>query len=120
MWRYYNANPLGRNVNDCTVRAISLATERTWDETYQRLADYGRLAGITFSEVEFINDYLADRYDRYCPERGVETVKDFVNLKLPGRWLITIRGHITCVVDGVLYDTFDCSENYIWCIYRVK
>ena len=49
MWRYYNANPLGRNVNDCTVRAISLATERTWDETYQRLADYGRLAGITFS-----------------------------------------------------------------------
>ena len=48
------------------------------------------------------------------------TVGDFVNLNLPGRWLITMRGHITCVIDGMLYDTFDCSDNYIWCIYRVK
>jgi len=31
MFKYYNANPLGRHVNDCSVRAISLATERTWD-----------------------------------------------------------------------------------------
>lgn len=23
-------------------------------------------------------------------------------------------------IDGILYDTFDCSDNYIWCIYRVK
>ena len=52
--------------------------------------------------------------------RKTETVGDFVNLNLPGRWLITMRGHITCVIDGILYDTFDCSDNYIWCIYRVK
>ena len=38
MWEYYNANPLGRKVNDCTVRAISLATEKSWDETYKILS----------------------------------------------------------------------------------
>lgn len=120
MWEYYNANPLGRNVNDCTVRAISLATEKSWDETYQILADYSRLQGITFSEVEFINDFLADRYERFCSKQKTKTVKDFLKLNLTGRWLITMRGHITCVIDGVLYDTFDCSEGYVWCIYKVK
>ena len=29
MWQYYNANPLGRKVSDCAVRAISRATEQT-------------------------------------------------------------------------------------------
>ena len=120
MWQYYNANPLGRKVSDCAVRAISLATEQTWDDTYIMLSEYGRQQGITFSEVEFINDFLSERYKRYCPPRKTETVGDFVNLNLPGRWLITMRGHITCVINGILYDTFDCSDNYIWCIYRVK
>lgn len=31
MYKYYNANPLGRHVSDCSVRAISLATDRSWD-----------------------------------------------------------------------------------------
>ena len=34
MYEYYNANPYGRHVSDCSVRAISLATEQSWEETY--------------------------------------------------------------------------------------
>ena len=30
----YNANPLDRRGNDCTIRAISLFTGKTWDEVY--------------------------------------------------------------------------------------
>jgi len=52
------------------VRAIALATDSTWDETYRKLADYSREQGITFSEVEFINDYLYERYERFCPPKG--------------------------------------------------
>jgi hypothetical protein len=40
MYKYYNANPLGRHVNDCTVRAISLATEKSWDETFEELSKF--------------------------------------------------------------------------------
>lgn len=36
-----------------------------------------------------------------------------MNKKLDGRWLITMRRHIICVIGGILYDTFDCSENCI-------
>ena len=120
MFEYYNANPLGRIVNDCTVRAISLATERSWDATYMELSEYARQQAITFSEIEFINEYLAERYKRYCSASRMEKLKDFLALKLPGRWLITMSGHITCAIDGVCYDTFDPSERYIWCVYKVK
>lgn len=122
MYRYYNNNPFGRNVNDCSVRAIALATERSWDDTYKELSNFARKEGITFSEVEFINDYLSERYPRYCQDmkNKIETLGDFLNLQLPGRWLVTMSGHITAVIDGVCYDTFDPSDRYIWCAYKVK
>ncbi len=120
MFEYYNANPLGRHVSDCSVRAISLATGRSWDETYQELAEFARQQAITFSEVEFLNDYLAEQYPRFCPEQKINTLQDFLDLQLPGYWLVTMSGHITCVIDGVCYDTFDPSDRYIWCIYKVK
>lgn len=121
MFQYYNNNPFGRHVNDCTVRAIALATGRSWDQTYKILSNYAREEGITFSEVEFINEYLSEKYERICqsPESKSIIVGDFVNLQLPGRYLITMSGHITCVIDGVIFDTFDPSERYIWCIYKV-
>lgn len=122
MFKYYNANPLGRNVNDCSVRAISLAEEKTWDSTYQELSEFARQDGITFSEIEFIDKYLDSKYECYCFNRdnNIYTVQDFLKLKLPGRWLITMAGHITCVIDGICYDTFDPSDRLIWCIYKVR
>lgn len=121
MFVYYNNNPFKRHVNDCSVRAIALATNRSWNLTYKELSDYARKEGITFSEVEFINEYLSRRYPRYCEKERdkVVTVGDFSDLKLKGRWLCTMGGHITCVIDGVIYDTFDPSERYLWCAYYV-
>lgn len=118
-YRYYNNNPFQRNVSDCTVRAIALATNKSWDETYQHLSDYARSQGITFSEIEFINDYLSRKYPRYCQDKKVATVGEFADLQLPGRWLVTMGGHITCVINGTIFDTFDPSERYLWCAYYV-
>lgn len=114
---YYNNNPLGRRVSDCSVRAIALATRRTWDQTYKELSNYAQEQAITFSEIEFINEHLSRQYERFCWGGG--TVGDFADLKLSGRWLVTMSGHITCVIDGVIYDTFDPSDRLLWCAYYV-
>ncbi len=122
MFQYYNNNPFGRRVNDCVVRAIALATRRSWDDTYQQLSNFARKEGITFSEIEFINEYLSNLYPRFCQREGnkITTVGDFSKLELKGRWLITMSGHITCVIDGIIYDTFDPSERLMWCAYLVE
>lgn len=120
MFKYYNANPLGRNVNDCTVRAFALATDQSWEEAYDMLANSAKKECITFSEMDFINEFLKKNYCMYKLPRGVYQLQDFLDLKLKGRWLITMPNHITCVIDGVCYDTFDPSEKFVWCAYQIK
>lgn len=121
MFKYYNANPRNRQVNDCTVRAISLATGRTWDQAYEELSKFAQAQAIMPDEVDYINEYLGRRYRRACGCQGEKiTVGDFVRLYPYGIFLITMSGHITCAINGTIYDTFDPSDRYVWDAYIVK
>ena len=42
---YFNPNPEGKQVGDCTVRAIAKATGKGWDETYVGLCLQGLKMG---------------------------------------------------------------------------
>ena len=116
-YRYYNANPLNNNIADCTVRAISTAQGKTWDETYVELSKLAQKEGMLFSDVEFIERYLDKRYPREC--HYSKTVGEFMKEFPRGTYLITIPGHITCVKNGVLLDTFDCRPRRMWCAWKV-
>lgn len=122
MFQYYNANPLGRRVNDCTVRAISLATGDSWDETYIKLSEAARKICVMPDNVKYIDGYLKRNFEEifYCPNSCQATVGDFAAERLSGRYLITMNGHITCCIDGCIYDTFDPSDRIIWGIYKVR
>ena len=43
MYNHFNPNPCGKNVGDCTVRAIVKATGMDWGEIYLRLCIQGYL-----------------------------------------------------------------------------
>lgn len=119
-FEYYNANPLGRQVNDCTVRAISLALNLTWDQAYEMLSRIAQDQAIMPDEVEYVDKYLRERFERICGCRESNvTVGDFVKKHPKGTYLITMSGHITCCRDGCIYDTFDPSARYIWDVYKI-
>jgi hypothetical protein len=120
-YQFFNANPLGRRVNDCTVRAISLATKRSWDETYEQLSKYAQAQGILLDEVLYIDEYLNERYPKiFSKRRGTDlTVEEFVDNHPKGVFLITMNGHITCCVDGCIYDTFNPKDRLVWDVYIV-
>ena len=123
MFRYYNANPRGRNVNDCTVRAISLATNRSWDETYNELSKFAQAQAIMLDEVAYIDEYLERNFEKVCgcgKRNRKISVGEFVHENPVGMYLITMNGHITCAIDGHIYDTFDPSDKLVWDAYRVK
>lgn len=121
MFKYYNANPRKRNVNDCTVRAISLAEGKTWDETYEELSKFAQAQAIMPDDVLYIDEYLSRKYTKICGcKRYKITVADFVRENPFGIFLITMNGHITCCIDGCIYDTFDPSDRYVWGAYKVQ
>lgn len=122
MYRYLNKNPESRDVEDCTVRSISVAQGKTWDATYNELSDLARDKGLMFSSTEFIDSYLDERYERTCYKNNkvAMTVGEFVETHPTGTYLITMRNHITCAKNGVLYDTWDPSDRLIWCAWEVN
>ena len=121
MWRYLNKNPLARDTNDCVIRSISCAESRSWDDVYMELSKLAQEQGIILDDVNFVEPYLDSKYSRICynNEDSTMTVEDFIKTNPQGTFLVTMRGHITCVKDGVLYDTFDCRNRKIWCAWEV-
>lgn len=118
MYRFFNANARGNFVNDCVIRAISFAEYKTWDETYKELSILAQDEGVLLDNVEFVEDYLDKRYDR-IPHKS-KTIKELIEEYPLGTYLITMAGHITVVRDGILYDTFDCSNRKIWSVWEVN
>lgn len=117
MYRFHNANSKGNFVNDCVVRAISVAEGKSWDTTYEELSDIAQQEGNLLDDVNFVESYLDKRYKRtpHCSR----TVGEFMEEYPKGIYLITMEGHITVVIDGVLYDTFDCRNRRMWCAWEV-
>lgn len=118
MYKYMNKNPENNDIEDCTVRAISVAEGISWDEAYDNLSDSARDMGLMMSSVEAIEEYLDERYERVPIFE--ETVGEFIYYHRYGTFLITMNGHITVLKDGINYDTFDCSNRIIWSAWQVN
>ena len=118
MYKYYNANSQGNFVNDCVIRAIAVAENATWGDTYDDLSRIAKKNGILLDDVDFVEPLLDYRYDR-IPFLNNISVGDFVTSHPIGTYLITMKGHITVVRDGILYDTFDCRDRMIKDVWEV-
>lgn len=117
-YRFYNANVKGNFVNDCTIRAISTAEGKTWDETYGELSIIAQKNGIILDDVDFIVPLLDSRYKRIKPPKM--TVGEFADNNTNHIYLITMKGHITCCKYGVIIDTWDCRNKFIEYVWLVK
>lgn len=106
----YNPNPKLRRVGDCTVRAISMVTGQSWDETFLGLCAKGfELKDMPSSNAVW-GAYLRDKgfVRRMIPDRLPEdyTVEDFCIDHPVGTYLLAISGHVVAVVDGVAQDSW--------------
>lgn len=121
MYRYLNKNPIARDTNDCVIRSISCAENRSWDDVYDELSFIAKEQGILLDDVRFVEPFLDSRYGRTCYNNNGQNMKvgDFVETHPHGTYLVTMKGHITCVKNGVLYDTWDCRNRLIWCAWKV-
>lgn len=114
MFREYNPNPSNKRVGDCVVRAISKALNQSWCDTYVDLTIQGYLMSDLLSSNAVWGAYLKgkgftrDVISADCPD--CYTVKDFCREHPCGVYVIGTGSHAVCVVDGILYDTWDSSD----------
>ena len=120
---YYNANPLGRQTDDCVKRALSKALDYSWDRVHVELAVMALAKAGIETENDIWGEYLERKgFDRYpipdtCP--FCYTIKDFCNDNPNGTFIIGTGSHVVCVIDGDYYDTWDSGDKIpLYCFMR--
>lgn len=121
MWMYYQPNPCGRSVGDCSVRAISKALNISWEEAYNIICEAGfKMCDMPSSDsvwgaVLRTNGFYKTTIPNSCPD--CYTAEDFCRDNPVGVFVLGFGGHVATVVDGYLYDSWDSSREipvYMW------
>ena len=114
MWKKFNNNPIFRTVGDCSVRAISVALNIDWEKAYSLLADAGFSMGdmpssdSVWGAVLRQHGFYRKAVPNSCPD--CYTAEDFCMDHPIGVYVLGFGGHVATVVDGILYDSWDSSN----------
>lgn len=121
MYIYYQPNPCGRAVGDCSVRAISAAFNIDWEEAFDILSSFAKsMCDMPSSDQVWgaalrANGFRKAILPTYCPH--CYTMEDFCKNFPHGIYVVGFGGHVATVIDGDLYDSWDSSQEmpvYYW------
>lgn len=125
-----DAGYTGKNSRDCVCRAISIATNRSYQAVYDELnaiAEIERPRGNKSRshankgiKKSTIKKYMQSIGWIWTPTMAVGTGCK-VHLRKeelpPGRLVVSVSRHLVAVIDGVIYDTHDPSRGGNRCVY---
>lgn len=109
-----NPNPDNLMTEDCTIRAIAIATDKSWDETYIDVCVKGFVMKRMPSTNSVWAEYLKDQgFSRHiipdtCPH--CYTVRDFCGEHFRGTYVLGTGSHAIAVIDGNYYDAWDSGD----------
>jgi hypothetical protein len=126
MFKYYNAHPRKLSVTDCTKRSISLTTGIPYQAVAKGLNDYKKVTGVKLfynnpnpqGYMENVLGFSRRLIDKK-PDGSRITVVEFANSHPCGRYVLSISGHWTACIDGIVYDTWDCTGKEALAYYEI-
>ena len=116
-----NPNPLGKATGDCVVRAIAIATNRSWREAYRAVCRQGEIDCDMPSNNSVWGSLLRSEGFREfllpeaCPR--CVTVRAFCEMYPEGVYVIGTGSHAVAVIDGDYYDAWESGDevpSYFW------
>lgn len=122
MYIYANPNPDGIHVEDCVVRAIAIATDRSWDNIFFHLCLQAYLMKNMPSVIKVWGNYLSTiGFSRYmlpdtCPD--CYTVREFCLDHPRGTYILATGSHVVAVIDGDYYDAWDSGDEQPTSVWR--
>lgn len=120
LYEFKNLNPLGKIEEDCVTRATANALDLDYYFVQKKLKQIGELfecESLCVCCYKFLLDYFfgLKRDENY---QGME-IRQFAKMHRKGTYIIRTDGHLTCVRNGVISDTWDCGERLIDIVWRV-
>jgi len=126
-----NLNPKNRKTGDCVIRAIAKAEDRTWDEVFDSLVEIAKKWKTVPNHKDCYGRYLDNCCEKiikfddmmYQDENGKHrlTVKQFSEKYSKGAYVLKLANHLTCVVDGTVYDLGDwCLSSCPYTAWKIK
>lgn len=121
MWKYYNPNPVGSKVGDCSIRAVAAALGTDWETAYSLVVSNGYLMGdmpssnAVWGSVLRQNGFYRAAIPNSCPD--CYTAEDFCKDHPKGVFVLGFGNHVATVRDGILYDSWNSSNEvpqYYW------
>ena len=119
-FQYLNVEPSGIKKNDCVTRAISLASGLPYAKIRKKLRHTAKLLDCTKlcpTCYGFLIQQVLGGIPKNCD--GI-SVGEFADLHPKGTYLIRINGHLTCIIDNLIYDIFDCRESFCDLAWEIR
>lgn len=139
-YRKYNANTSGHNTTDCANRAISMAFGKDYNKVHKDLIYLMKDMGqdsyrYSFVYSTLINLYGGSKFKRDINPITKQKIENFHDMTL-GEWIDSYASsgvyivevgpsgyklnHLTCVIDGTIYDSWDCTDQYVHSYYVIE
>jgi hypothetical protein len=117
-----NVNPKGRATDDCVVRAFSVASGRTWEQTLTDLFNISMRLKVMPNAIAAYQLYAKDLGYTRCKVVVVDghrpTVASFAKANPTGVYILRCANHLTVVVDGAYKDTYDCGGKSVYMYWK--
>lgn len=122
MYIHYNPNPMGKDVGDCVVRALTKVLDLDdWRTAYLKVC----IKGYEFYDMPSSNSiwelvlfdygFKPALLPNTCPR--CYTLKQFCKDYPIGRYLVATGSHVIAVIDGNYYDTGDSGNEVVTYFY---
>lgn len=117
VYQFYNPNPSGKAVGDCTIRALTKALDMTWDEVYALLAMKGyKCCDMPSSNAVWGECLTEHGFERFFAD--METFENFCEKHQNGKYLLCTGSHVASCIDGILFDSWDSSNETVDFYYQ--
>lgn len=120
-YRFYNPNPSNIRVGDCSIRALSKALGKSWEDIYVSLCAEG-LFYHDMPSSDYVwgmylrkNGFQQEMIESICPD--CTTVQRFAETHPNGTYVVKTQNHIICIQNSNWYDSWNSGDEiilYFW------
>ena len=119
-YKYLNLNPYKKKTGDCVIRATALGLDVDWHKASDILYKQARGCGCEMSCLGCYSNLFKNLGFHKCDVSDEEiTVGELAKMYGDKRLIIRIKGHLTCAINSIVYDIWDCTDEIVDCFWEV-